>query len=50
MANTFFMNKIRHLYFKKFFNHVVLPNSFWGFEKPLMLPPNIVATGPLAEK
>ncbi len=26
-----------------------MANSFWGFEKPLMLPPNIVVTGPLVK-
>jgi hypothetical protein len=25
-------------------------NTFWGFEKPIMLPPNIYVTGPLVKQ
>jgi len=24
-------------------------NSFWGFEDPLMIPPNFIVTGPLVK-
>jgi hypothetical protein len=26
---------------------VTLLNSFWGFENPVLLPPNFIVTGPL---
>lgn len=36
-------------YFHKFNSHVILVNSFWGFERALCAPPNYILTGPLSK-
>ena len=34
-------------YMESFGNRVVLFNTFWGFDHPIMIPPNFIVTGPL---
>ena len=45
LQTTRMLNHIKNLH-----ERLILVNSFWGFEKPTLLPPNIRMTGPLVKR
>jgi len=48
IAVSFVFNSVhRKSYWESFSNRIVLYNTFWGFDHPVMTPPNFIVTGPL---